>query len=128
MIAGNARPARADDEAIPREVETAVDHGLEWLAKTQQPDGSWNGGGSAAAAVTGTAPDPTGATHWGQQTFYLHPPVDCAANDRLRCTIDLSRKKDNHRLLNVKLGVKVEGNSIYAEHSTTPRNFNFHIE
>ena len=75
-----------------------------------------------------TAPDPTGATHWGQQTFYLHPPVDCAANDRLRCTIDLSRKKDNHRLLNVKLGVKVEGNSIYAEHSTTPRNFNVHIE
>lgn len=24
-----------------------------------------------------TAPDPTGATHWGQQTFALHPPVEC---------------------------------------------------
>ena len=24
-----------------------------------------------------TAPDPTGATHWGQQTFTLHPPVEC---------------------------------------------------
>ncbi|MCJ1422141.1 hypothetical protein MMC29_000020 [Sticta canariensis] len=24
-----------------------------------------------------TAPDPTGSTHWGQQTFALHPPVEC---------------------------------------------------
>ena len=25
-----------------------------------------------------TAPDPTGATHWGQQSFVLHPAVACA--------------------------------------------------
>lgn len=25
-----------------------------------------------------TAPDPTGATHWGQQNFFLHPPISCA--------------------------------------------------
>ena len=26
-----------------------------------------------------TAPDPTGATHWGQQSFVLHPGVACVA-------------------------------------------------
>jgi hypothetical protein len=48
-------PIQAQEETsgVPREVESAVDRGLEWLAKNQQRDGSWNGGGSAAAACTG---------------------------------------------------------------------------
>ena len=25
-----------------------------------------------------TAPDPTGSTHWGQQSFVLHPTISCA--------------------------------------------------
>ena len=25
-----------------------------------------------------TAPDPTGSTHWGQQSFVLHPNISCA--------------------------------------------------
>ncbi len=45
--------ARAEDEPIPREVEFAVDRGLEWLAKAQQPDGRWNIATSATAAATG---------------------------------------------------------------------------
>ena len=51
------RALHADDDtgAIPPEVESAVDRGLEWLAKAQQRDGSWNGGGTASAASTGLA-------------------------------------------------------------------------
>ena len=30
-----------------------------------------------------TAPDPTGATHWGQQSFVLHPAVACAPGKRI---------------------------------------------
>lgn len=58
LLAG--RPvACADDEggAVPREVEAAVDHGLAWLARTQQSDGTWGGigTGGATAAATGLA-------------------------------------------------------------------------
>jgi hypothetical protein len=56
-----------------------------------------------------TAPDPTGATHWGQQVFYVNPPIDCAPNDALAATMTLTRKKENHRLLKVELKVKVGG-------------------
>jgi len=50
-----AAPARAEDEPIPREVEYAIDHGLEWLAKTQDNKGNWNGTGPTSAAATGLA-------------------------------------------------------------------------
>jgi protein arginine N-methyltransferase 1 len=49
-----------------------------------------------------TAPDPTGATHWGQQTFSLHPAVDCAPGDALQGSIKIVRKKENHRLMEVR--------------------------
>ncbi|PNW75848.1 hypothetical protein CHLRE_12g558100v5 [Chlamydomonas reinhardtii] len=75
-----------------------------------------------------TAPDPTGATHWGQQTFPLHPPIDCAPGDRLRVSVEVTRRADNQRLLHVKAAVSVEGNSIYAEQSKTPREFRWNIE
>jgi hypothetical protein len=45
--------AQEDTGGVPREVETAVDRGLEWLAHNQQRDGSWSGGGMAGAACTG---------------------------------------------------------------------------
>lgn len=48
-----------------------------------------------------TAPDPTGATHWGQQTFCLHPPIDCAPGDAVEGSIRITRKKENHRLMQV---------------------------
>lgn len=74
-----------------------------------------------------TAPDPTGATHWGQQIFYMNPPVDCAPGDKLHCKIGVYRREDNHRLLKVKLSVKVEGASIFAENGAT-REFSWNIE
>lgn len=71
---------------------------------------------------------PSGATHWGQQTFPLHPPIDCAPGDRLRVSVEVTRRADNQRLLHVKAAVSVEGNSIYAEQSKTPREFRWNIE
>ncbi|PNH12877.1 putative protein arginine N-methyltransferase 4.2 [Tetrabaena socialis] len=75
-----------------------------------------------------TGPDPTGATHWGQQSFPLQPPIDCAPGDRLHISLEVSRRTDNQRLLLVKAGITVEGNSIYAEQSKTPRQFRWNIE
>ena len=49
-----------------------------------------------------TAPDPTGATHWGQQTFCLHPPIDCAPGDAVEGSIRVTRKKENHRLMQAR--------------------------
>jgi protein arginine N-methyltransferase 1 len=54
--------------------------------------------------------------------------VDCAPGDRLRVSLEVSRRADNQRLLLVKAGVSVEGNSIYAEQSKTPRIFRWNIE
>jgi hypothetical protein len=43
---------------IPPKVESSIDRGLEWLARNQERDGSWTGGGTRgarSAAVTGLA-------------------------------------------------------------------------
>ena len=56
----------------------------------------------AAQVSLSTAPDPTGATHWGQQTFCLHPPIDCAPGDAVEGSIRVTRKKENHRLMQVR--------------------------
>jgi protein arginine N-methyltransferase 1 len=66
-----------------------------------------------------TAPDATGSTHWGQQVFLIHPPVDCSPNDSLTVNLHISRRTDNHRLLQVALDVKVEGKSMYAAEGST---------
>ena len=81
-----------------------------------------------ADVVLSTAPDPTGATHWGQQTFYASPGVQAAAGDRLAASIKVGRRADNHRLLQVALGVQVKGASVAAAQSQKPREFMFQIE
>jgi hypothetical protein len=81
-----------------------------------------------ADVVLSTAPDPTGATHWGQQTFYASPAVQAAAGDTLAATITVGRRADNHRLLQVGLGVQVNGPSAAAAQSQKPREFMFQIE
>lgn len=55
-----------------------------------------------------TAPDPTGATHWGQLSFFVNPPIQCEQGDKLICSILISRREDNHRLMKVQLKCKVE--------------------
>ena len=49
-----------------------------------------------------TAPDATGATHWGQQVFFLNPPVAVAPGDWISCDVDFQRKKENHRLMKAR--------------------------
>ncbi len=61
-----------------------------------------------------TAPDPTGATHWGQQSFTVWPAVQCASGDSIECHIDVSRRKDNHRLMDVQLQHQVKGQNAPA--------------
>ena len=56
-----------------------------------------------------TAPDPTGATHWGQQSFSVWPAIDCAPGDHIDCSISIARRKDNHRLMDVQLKYDVTG-------------------
>lgn len=74
-----------------------------------------------------TAPDPTGATHWGQLAFFANPPIQCAQGDKLICSIVITRREDNHRLMNVKLDCRLEpvpGRGRKVEE----RAFNFHVE
>lgn len=49
----------------------------------------------------------SGATHWGQQVFYLQPTIVCDANDEMTASIEVTRKPENHRLLRVGMTVKV---------------------
>ncbi|CAK0783778.1 hypothetical protein CVIRNUC_006978 [Coccomyxa viridis] len=74
-----------------------------------------------------TAPDPTGATHWGQQTFCLHPPIDCAPGDAVEGSIRITRKKENHRLMQVIIDHKVTGSSLIAQ-ASPQRTSLYHIE
>ncbi|KAK9868859.1 hypothetical protein WJX84_000589 [Apatococcus fuscideae] len=48
-----------------------------------------------------TAPDPQCSTHWGQQVFHLYPPINAQPGDRISGDINISRKKENHRLMQV---------------------------
>ena len=34
-----------------------------------------------------TAPDPTGATHWGQQIFQVNPSISCSPGDTIDCDL-----------------------------------------
>ncbi len=56
--------------------------------------------------VLDTAPDEQGATHWGQQVFYLHPPQPASPGDVLSGTFEMVRKAENHRLLTVHMSLR----------------------
>ncbi|MCO5550458.1 hypothetical protein L7F22_003945 [Adiantum nelumboides] len=49
-----------------------------------------------------TAPSLNNSTHWGQQVFLVHPPLDYECGDILEGEVDITRSKDNHRLLDLK--------------------------
>ena len=74
-----------------------------------------------------TAPDATGATHWGQQTFFLSPAIEAGAGDALRLVMEINRKKENHRLMRVTLKYKLQGNSPAAS-AAEEISQHFHIE
>jgi len=71
-----------------------------------------------------TAPDPTGATHWGQQSFMMHPPLHCVAGSKIECDFEMQRRTDNHRLLEVKMVHRV----VHGEKAFPERESHFLIE
>lgn len=54
-----------------------------------------------------TAPDDTGATHWGQTVFYLNPPLEPKAGDKLHLGFAIHRREDYERLLRVQLSTQL---------------------
>jgi type I protein arginine methyltransferase len=54
-----------------------------------------------------TEPCAEGATHWGQQVFPLSPPLPVRSGDRVTGSVVIRRRKDNPRLLEVELDVRV---------------------
>ena len=56
LLLASPVPARAEDQPLPPQVQSAVDRGLEWLAKNQHPSGEWDPAQSGpSAAVTSLA-------------------------------------------------------------------------
>jgi type I protein arginine methyltransferase len=78
--------------------------------------------------VLTTAPDVSGATHWGQLTFQLHPPINAEPGDRLRCSMEMVRQEKNNRLLHVKMNTKLEGQSEYVHQPDAVREMAFKID
>eukprot|EP00850_Spirogloea_muscicola_P013644 SM000093S24455 [mRNA] locus=s93:420910:423764:- [translate_table: standard] len=50
-----------------------------------------------------TAPSANETTHWGQQAFVLHPPVQVKGAATVSGIMDIARSKSNHRLMDVKV-------------------------
>ena len=50
-----------------------------------------------------TAPDANGATHWGQQAFYLDPTLSAADGNVIAGRLELKRKAENQRLYDLRL-------------------------
>ncbi|CAA0833669.1 Protein arginine N-methyltransferase PRMT10 [Striga hermonthica] len=58
-----------------------------------------------------TAPDEYFGTHWGQQVFLLHPPLQVQSGDNITFDFSMSRSKENHRLMDVDLSYEVKRSS-----------------
>ena len=56
------------------------------------------------------------------QSFFLHPPIECVEGDVLACDIEVVRRKDNQRLMDVLVRHRVEGRA------GSERTSAFHIE
>eukprot|EP01123_Difflugia_compressa_P013517 TRINITY_DN630_c0_g1_i2.p1 TRINITY_DN630_c0_g1~~TRINITY_DN630_c0_g1_i2.p1 ORF type:complete len:409 (-),score=83.00 TRINITY_DN630_c0_g1_i2:27-1196(-) len=74
-----------------------------------------------------TAPH-IGYTHWGQQCFFFHPPVDPIDSDIIEGRINIVRRKDNQRLMNVEISHKVKKNNQIAKTVGAVQNNQFHMD
>jgi protein arginine N-methyltransferase 1 len=50
-----------------------------------------------------TAPDANGATHWGQQAFYMYPEISASDGAVISGKFDMLRRKENQRLYSVRI-------------------------
>ncbi|KAG0587991.1 hypothetical protein KC19_2G207300 [Ceratodon purpureus] len=55
-----------------------------------------------------TAPSLNHPTHWGQQVFLLHPPINARNGDVLVGELERTRSKHNHRLMDVTVAHTLE--------------------
>ncbi|GAB2289229.1 Protein arginine N-methyltransferase prmt10 [Dionaea muscipula] len=58
-----------------------------------------------------TAPSTKFSTHWGQQVFLLHPPIQTGEGDSLSVSFAIDRSKENHRLLEVEFDCNITRSS-----------------
>lgn len=73
-----------------------------------------------------TAPSIEDSTHWGQQVFLLHPPIRVSEGDELAISFSMNRSKENHRLMEVMLGLEIRQSS--GKLLVPFRNNKFYIE
>lgn len=86
--------------------------------------GSPNDPASLEVELT-TAPSVHRTTHWGQQVFLIHPALDYNSGDVLEGHLDITRSKDNHRLMDVKFQHRLLKSTAEATPITTS---DFYIE
>ena len=78
-----------------------------------------------------TAPDANGATHWGQQAFYLDPTLSAADGNVIAGRLELKRKAENQRLYDLRLTWKQgadEGGAFVANEEIGEQRNVWHIE
>jgi len=62
---------------------------------------------------------PSHSTHWAQQVFMVHPPIEVHTGDELLGTVEMTRQKLNHRLLWVQMRFSVTRDSVLLEPERT---------
>ncbi|KAK3244973.1 class I-like SAM-binding methyltransferase super protein, partial [Cymbomonas tetramitiformis] len=75
-----------------------------------------------------TAPDSQGATHWGQQGFFLHPVMAVNSGDEIRGKMHMERNKENHRLMDVLFDFSHVRSQDGQEYVGPPRHAPYCIE
>ena len=78
-----------------------------------------------------TAPDANGATHWGQQAFFLSPTVKASDGGVISGRLELKRKKENQRLYDLRLTWNqgsVAGGNVVPNAEIGERSTIWHIE
>jgi len=86
-------------------------------------------GSPAPKQVTLSTAPHVGYTHWGQQCFLLHPPVEPLDGEVVEGGIKIVRRKDNQRLMNVEISHKIKrrGDVLVATEGASQTNL-FHME
>jgi len=82
----------------------------------------------AVANVTLSTAPHVGYTHWGQQCFLLHPPVDPVDGDTIEGSIVIVRRKENQRLMNVEISHKIKKRNDLVSTSGGSQTNLFHME
>lgn len=75
-----------------------------------------------------TAPDANGATHWGQQAFYMYPEISPSRGSKIKGKFDMLRRKENQRLYSVRMNWKQLTKDGVVNEDIGQRGIVWHIE